>query len=291
MSALGDYIHFHGSRYDKYGTNRNSGSFSAFNSSSYDSYVAQRIQEGAAKGLSQKDLDEIAETISTFMEESSSGGNQNEVSAIQNLLMKQFEKELVEGLNYATGKSSASTSNKVGKVSAKQGDNGLYLTLEELIRKINRLEKAYLDSDKNIRALNTLKSEIAKAVNTSWPEIKSKTPEALKQFSIENPIQGSSMREIRKHLNEAINTYAKFPNIASLEGTAFEYIIAAALSDTANLSVDEIINKIQKSNTGADIKYTSQYNKDNFASFIVSSGNSILNFKYNQRAKIDTKLQ
>lgn len=290
MSAIGDYVHYHGIRYDRYGTNRNSGNFDNPNSSAYDVIVNQRIAEAAAKGLTQAELDEIAETISTFMEESAANKN-DKIDAIENLLVKQFGKELTESLDYATLSSNVSTTNKVGKVSATKGDNGLYLDLEELVKKINRLEKAYLDSDKSIKALNKLKTSIAQEVGLSWSKIKSKSPKELSQLAEDNPIQGKKIKEIRSKINEAINTYAKFPNIASLEGTGFEYIIGAALDDTAYDSLEDTMKAIESTNTGADFNYTEQYRADNFSSSVVNSGNSVLSLKYNQRSKVDVRLE
>lgn len=299
MSAIGDYIHFHASNYEKYGTNLKD---TSFNTIAYSSQKAEMLKKAKSlkSKLTKKEKEEFAEMIGSFMvkPEEASGRVAQAQAALEKDLFKQFQDEMNKGmLDYETmSLKGVSTSGKLGKVSAHRTEKGqLYLDLREVTNKINKLEELYLDEmRKNPQSITELRK-----LKQNYKALVGETTKKLKKYNFKtNPKELSligsykEIGDIRDGLNNLIQQYAAYPDIVGVEGVAFEDAIALsvwAADETAEQSASEFLSQaVQGTNITTSIE---QYNPKYFSQKVTQLGeDTFLYSTYNQRAKVDVAL-
>lgn len=300
MSAIGDYVHFHASNYEKYGTNIKGASFNTISYASQKTEIMKKAKALRKSKLTKKEKEEFAEMISKFMtkpEEASEKVIQAH-AALEKDLFKQFEEEMNQGmLDYETmSLKGVSTEGKLGKVSAHRTENGqLYLDLREITNKINKLEELYLNEmKKNPQSITELKK-----LKKDYKNLVGSTVKQLKKYDFKtNPKELSligsykEIGKIRDGLNSLIQQYAAYPDIVGVEGVAFEDAIALAAwaaEDEALSTADEyVLNSVKGTDIIANVQ---QYDKQHFSSKTIKLGeDTFLQSVYNQRAKVDVSL-
>lgn len=294
MSAIGDYIHYTASGYEKHGITKD-GNFVAYNYAIMKNNIMKRINSSQ---LTSKDKEQLQKALNNILSDNDKSGSvESKIrTEIQNILEEQFMETLGK-IDWETGNISAAsvqTSKEGTKSKITTDANQDSIQLKTILSRIRALEgiRDNLGTSAKKTELTQKIQEIYVQLNyilTNGKKIGKLTE--LKNTKLEGMtnnklISINSLGENEDNLITKINTlmkaYAATPAINLQKGTLFEYVIALAPAIArvnAGENLEDVLNELKQSVVGdARSQIEINFDKNDFTKDIDINQLSLKNY-------------
>lgn len=307
MGKIGDYVHYRASAYNQFGIAKQGNSPSIINISKHRKELESLVNSSKKSRFSTKEKNEITKAIEAFKKPPETLA-ETAKSASHKYIEEYAQKSFIDKLENAVldiehvAVANIDTSRSIGvlqKHTNKEGQKGqdMFLYLKSTVNKLDQIIKNFdqeLRQDKQLTSVKKLKTQLNKLQKEFSTTIKKMNYKTGDYYEV--PVlmgDNEQIADVYNKINELIQKYAAYPDLSSIEGTAFEQVIALTAEGVADLAeekIDEIItNSVQGENVSTAVE---RYDVSKFKKSIVSKigDNTFLTAKRSLRNKVDVEI-